>query len=319
MGRDGPPLVPCSISGRSGRPARRRPVEPCRTHPRPGREDQGAGDAPRRAPRQGVLRRGLPGRAEEAAVPPDRPVPQHRVGQEGPCRLCQDGKEDGRRTHGRHWQGRQAGKVLDAHRAAQGCEEDGAGAGRGGKNLGPHQGPIGFAMSHESERPRHYKKRRGIETRFKMVSGGRDKTPSTLPKAWFLCFASSLLASNMWVVINLELWGHPSDTFREHRWRQCSPQAFECWKFASQNRPPRPRVGLPAVGRRAPLPSLPEPALGAKWPSRPFRGVWEGRLDPAAHAYAPRTSWGDRPGRSLKVYQRPAAPPPVVYATGDEA
>ena len=306
MGRDGPPLVPCSISGRSGRPARRRPVEPCRAHPRPGREDQGAGDAPRRAPRQGVLRRGLPGRAEEAAVPPDRPVPQHRGGQEGPCRLCQDGKEDGRRTHGRHWQGRQAGKVLDAHRAAQGCEEDGAGAGRGGKNLGPHQGLIGFAMSHESERPRHYKKRRGIETRFKMVSGGRDKTPSTLPKAWFHCFASSLLASNMWVVINLELWGRPSDTFREHRWRQCSPQASECWKFASQNRPLPPEaqswVGCcrakgasskPAgacLGRQVAVEALPRRLGGAPVPC-------SARVRPAHEL-----GRGDRPAPSLKVH-----------------
>ena len=110
--------------------------------------------------------------------------------------------EDGRQT--KYWM------RIEPRKKGEEDEEDGAGAGRGRKKLEPHQRFIGFAMSHKSEKPRHYKKRWGIETRFKMVSGRRNKTSSTLPNARFLCFVFSLFASNMWVVVNLEFWARPS-------------------------------------------------------------------------------------------------------------
>lgn len=111
--------------------------------------------------------------------------------------------EDGRKT--KYWM------RIEPRKEGEEDEEDGAGASKGRKRLEPHQRFIGFAMSHKSEKPRHYKKRWGIETRFKMVSGRRNKTSSTLPNARFLCFVYSLFASNMWVVINLEFWRRPSD------------------------------------------------------------------------------------------------------------
>ena len=90
-------------------------------------------------------------------------------------------------------------------------DEDGAAGSRKGRKLEPHERFIGFAVSHRSEKPRHYKKRRGIETRFKMVSNRRNKTSSTLPNARFLCIIYSLFASNVWVVINSVFWRRPSD------------------------------------------------------------------------------------------------------------
>lgn len=82
---------------------------------------------------------------------------------------------------------------------------------RGGKKLEAHQRLIGFAMSHKSEKPRKYKKRWGIETRFKMVSLRRNKTSSTRPPARLLAFVYSLFATNVWVMVNSVYWRRASD------------------------------------------------------------------------------------------------------------
>ena len=98
---------------------------------------------------------------------------------------------------------------IEPRRKGEEDEEDG-GISRKGRRLEPHERLIGFAVSHRSAKPRHYKKRWGIETRFKMVSIRRNKTSSTLPAARLLCFAYSLLASNVWVMINSVFWQRPS-------------------------------------------------------------------------------------------------------------
>ena len=91
-------------------------------------------------------------------------------------------------------------------------DEEDAGRGRkGGRKLEPHQRLIGFAMSHKSEKPRRYRKRWGIETRFKMVSNRRIKTSSPLPNVRLLAFVYSLMGTNVWVMINSVFWRRPSD------------------------------------------------------------------------------------------------------------
>lgn len=110
--------------------------------------------------------------------------------------------EDGRQSE--YWM------RIEPRKKGEEDDEDGAGS-RNGKRFEPHERFIGFAVSHRSAKPRHYKKRWGIETRFKMVSNRRNKTSSTLPNARFLCFIYSLFASNVWVVINSVFWRRPSD------------------------------------------------------------------------------------------------------------
>ncbi len=110
--------------------------------------------------------------------------------------------EDGRQS--KYWM------RIELRKKGEEDDEDGGGSRNGGR-LEPHERFIGFAVSHRSAKPRHYKKRWGIETRFKMVSNRRNKTSSTLPNARFLCFIYSLFASNVWVVINSVFWRRPSD------------------------------------------------------------------------------------------------------------
>ena len=90
-------------------------------------------------------------------------------------------------------------------------DDEDAGMRRGRKKLEPHQRLIGFAMSHKSEKPRRYRKRWGIETRFKMVSNRRIKTSSPLPNVRLLAFVYSLMGTNVWVMINSVFWRRPSD------------------------------------------------------------------------------------------------------------
>ncbi len=93
--------------------------------------------------------------------------------------------------------------------------EPGEGRSRGGrkgrKKREAHQRLIGFAMSHMSEKPRKYRKRWGIETRFRMVTGRRNKTSSTKPPARMLAFVYSLFTTNTWVMINSVFWRRASD------------------------------------------------------------------------------------------------------------
>lgn len=117
--------------------------------------------------------------------------------------------------------GRKSGYWMRCEPRKRGEEDpggDGPGSGRaggkgkkGGRKREAHQRLIGFAMSHKSEKPRRYKKRWGIETRFKMVSLRRNKTSSTQPPARMLAFVYSLFATNVWVMINSVFWRRASD------------------------------------------------------------------------------------------------------------
>lgn len=111
--------------------------------------------------------------------------------------------------------GRQCEYWMRYEPRRRGEEEPGEGRGRPGRNGGKkreaHQRLIGFAMSHKSEKPHKYKKRWGIETRFRMVSGRRNKTSSRMPPARMLAFVYSLFTTNVWVMINSVFWRRASD------------------------------------------------------------------------------------------------------------
>ena len=97
--------------------------------------------------------------------------------------------------------GNEASYWLRSEKRRKGEEdaEDMAGSKKGQKKE-PHQRLIGFAMSHKSDKPRHYKKRWVIETTFAMVSGRRNKTSSTNQEARLLDFAYSLFMIDVWVI-----------------------------------------------------------------------------------------------------------------------
>lgn len=102
--------------------------------------------------------------------------------------------------------GEEASYWLRSEKRIKGEEdEDGAGS-KEGQRKEPHQRLIGFAMSHKSDKPRHYKKRWVIETTFAMVSGRRNKTSSTNQGARLLAFAYSLFMIDVWVMINAVFW-----------------------------------------------------------------------------------------------------------------